>query len=100
MRKIEKLALAAWNAEKAFRLDNTQIQVNREHVFYLLHGHPIAVKKLGATTFEISACGWLTDTTKSRLNSLPGVSISQKDFRWYLNSQPWNGETIEIEASK
>ena len=48
--------------------------------------------------FEISNAGYKTATTKDRLNSIPGVSIVQKDFVWYLNGKEWDGNWIRINA--
>lgn len=39
----------------------------------------------------ISNAGWKSNTTKERLNALPGVSIHQKDFAWFLNGKKWDG---------
>lgn len=46
----------------------------------------------------ITNAGWSTNTTKERLNGLPGVSIRQKDFTWYLNGKAWLGEWIKVEV--
>jgi hypothetical protein len=35
-------------------------------------------------------------TTKSYLNQLPGVNITQRKKQWYLNGEKWNGEPIFI----
>jgi len=35
-------------------------------------------------------------TTKSYLNQLPGVEITQRKKQWYLNGEKWNGEPIFI----
>ena len=44
----------------------------------------------------ITNAGWKSNTTKERLNGIPGVSIYQKDFTWYLNDEPWNGDWVRI----
>ncbi len=37
-------------------------------------------------------------TTKDKLNSLPGVRISQNNFKWYLNGEEWGGEWVKVEG--
>lgn len=54
-----------------------------------LHGNAIA--RHGDRGLEITNAGWESNTTKERLNGLPGVSINQKDFQWYLNGKKWEG---------
>ena len=44
----------------------------------------------------IDTCGWRSNTTKERLNAIPGVKIVQKDFSWYLNGKAWDGSAIRI----
>ena len=38
-------------------------------------------------------------TTKERLNELPGVRLWQKNCRWYLNGQEWNGDFIQVDIN-
>lgn len=45
---------------------------------------------------EITNAGWATNTTKERLNGIPGVSISQRKGIWYLNGKEWGGKFIKI----
>jgi hypothetical protein len=40
---------------------------------------------------QISNAGWASNTTKERLNGIPGVHIKQKNWTWYLNGQEWDG---------
>ena len=66
-----------------------------------LHGNCIATRahfgaELKDNQFMISAAGWKTNTTKERLNGLPGVSIRQKKGEWYLNGKLWDGNWIII----
>lgn len=44
----------------------------------------------------ITNAGYFTVTTKERLNGLTGVSISQKDYVWYLNGKEWDGKWIKV----
>lgn len=59
-----------------------------------LHGNKIAEYRDGQ--LHITAAGWKTNTTKERLNALPGVSINQKAGQWYLNGEPWDGTWTAI----
>jgi hypothetical protein len=60
-----------------------------------LHGNLIA--KIDADgTLAITNAGWFTNTTKERLNGIPGVSICQKKGDWYLNGRKWDGGWITI----
>jgi hypothetical protein len=54
-----------------------------------LHGNLIAYRE-GSDLF-ITAAGWLTNTTKERLNALPGVMINQVKGQWFLNGKEWDG---------
>lgn len=44
----------------------------------------------------ITNAGWSSNTTKERLNALPGVSIYQKAGAWYLNGNEWDGSWVLI----
>ncbi len=60
-----------------------------------LHGNKIAEFRKDGGLY-ITAAGWMTNTTKERLNALPGVRIHQKNFEWYLNGQAWGGDWIKV----
>ena len=45
---------------------------------------------------SISNAGWESNTTKERLNGLPGVSIRQKNWSWFLNGEEWDGNWKRI----
>lgn len=38
-------------------------------------------------------------TTKERLNTLDGVYISQKNYKWFLSGVEWDGEWIKVEGA-
>lgn len=103
MRKITQDAIRAFNHNYPFKRANTQVKTSRaDGVSYTvmeLHGHPIAEKfrDFNGTQLTISACGYLTPTTKERLNGLSEVSIYQRNYEWFLNGEPWNGERITVE---
>jgi hypothetical protein len=58
------------------------------HTLYL-HGNKIAEWR--DNQLWITHAGWPSNTTKERLNGLPGVSIYQKAGQWYLNGKEWLG---------
>lgn len=39
----------------------------------------------------VSTGGFLTATTKDRLNSIPGVDVHQAKGVWYFNGEEWTG---------
>jgi hypothetical protein len=59
-----------------------------------LHKHMIARHDAIRGGIMITTAGWPTRTTKERLNAIPGVSVTTKDFQLHLNGKPWNGDWI------
>lgn len=60
-----------------------------------LHGNLIA--RRGANgMIQVSNAGWFSNTTKERLNGIPGVSVCQRKGVWYLNGKEWNGEWVTV----
>jgi|688.fasta_scaffold1283599_1 hypothetical protein len=57
-----------------------------------LHHHAIAHLD-SDNVLTIRSAGWETNTTKDRLNALPGVRINQKDYQWYLNGEIWKNSS-------
>lgn len=86
MRQITRKAVEALLVGVNYKNSNTEV---RDKAMYL-HGHKIAWFDINGQLW-ISNCGWFTNTTKERLNALPGVNIRQKDFDWFLNGEYWNG---------
>ena len=98
MRDITRDAIQAFRNSTRFKRRNTEIKVLRHVTIMLLHGNKIAYKYNDPqNTIEITNCGWESNTTKERLNAIQGVSITQKNFVWYLNGKKWDGNLIEIE---
>ena len=97
MRKITEQSVSAFmNAEK-FNKGNMQVEVLPNVTVLKLHGNEIAYRYNDPKrTLSITNCGWDTPTTKERLNALPGVSIQQKNFEWYLNGVLWDGKLKDI----
>ena len=97
MRKVTRKAISAFlNAEK-FRAGNTEVKVLENVTVMTLHGNEIAYRcNDPEKTISIQNCGWFSNTTKERLNAIPGVSISQKKLLWYLNGKVWDGKLTDI----
>jgi len=100
MRKITQQSVNAFNNSVNFKSANTRvIAVPSGSAFLELHGNTIA-QRLNIEGIEdvivINACGWLTTTTKERLNALPNVSIKQKAGVWYLNGKQWDGSAVAV----
>ena len=82
MRVIEERMLNAVRNKRNANLGNTSVVVEGDIVKVFLFGHKIYQKNYSTNEEGFSHCGWLTNTTKSRLNAL-GANIYQKDFSWY-----------------
>lgn len=97
MRKITNNSVNAFMCAKPFKQGNMEVEVLPNVTILKLHGHSIAYRYNDPKrTLSISACGWLTNTTKERLNGIDGVNISQHNFIWYLNGAEWDGQYIDI----
>lgn len=97
MRKITKQAIAAFLNAETFSGNNTIVEVLPNVTILKLHNNPIAYKYNDPeSTLSITAAGWLTNTTKERLNGLPNVRVNQSSGYWYLNGKLWDGKLIDI----
>tara|TARA_R110000787_G_scaffold20623_2_gene61399 strand:- start:1424 stop:1720 length:297 start_codon:yes stop_codon:yes gene_type:complete len=97
MRKITEQATEAFNNTRSFNKQNMEIEVLPNVTIMKLHGNPIAYRYNDPQrTLSIQNCGWASNTTKERLNSIEGVNISQRNFQWYLNDKEWDGKLIDI----
>jgi len=90
MRKITAQAVAALMKNASYRGKNTKVIDGG----LFLHNNLIA--ELVGEKLRITAAGWFTNTTKERLNGLPGVKIQQKAGQWYLNGREWSGKWVNI----
>lgn len=93
MRKITQKAVNALYGKYPFKQDNTEVFINSSGWWCMeLYGHCLA--KIDSQGLSINHQGYLSNTTKERLNGLPGVSITQKHYIWYLNGSEmkdgWN----------
>ena len=97
MRTITKESISAFLNVEKFSKSNMLVEVLPNVTILRLHGNAIAYKYNNPKqTLSITNCGWFSNTTKERLNGLPNVNISQRNFIWYLNGKEWNGNLIDI----
>ena len=97
MRQITQQSVNAFLNAQKFNRQNMEVEVLPNVTILKLHNNAIAYRYNDPQrTLTIQNCGWFTPTTKERLNALPNVSIYQKDFKWYLNGEEWNGQRIDI----
>jgi hypothetical protein len=94
-RKITQESVQKFLDGVPFKKSN--MEVSREGTIYYLklHGNKIAALESDGKMW-ISNAGWKSNTTKERLNGLPGVSIYQRNWLWFLNDQPWDGRPIYV----
>lgn len=100
MRKITKEATEAFLNGKDYK--NTNTEVSRGALF--LHGNKIAeyaslFSNDGNKDINVTLAGWNTNTTRERLNGIPGVRVTTKQGQAYLNGEKWNGEWVTIKAN-
>lgn len=99
MRTITNNAINDFLNAKPFGGGNTTVTVQPNVTVLILFGHSIAYQYNDPErTLSITNCGWFNNTTKERLNALPGVSIQQKSGLWYLNGKEWDGKLIDIKS--
>ena len=95
MRKITKESVNAFLMKKTFSKGNMQVVEEYGTYRLKLHNNTIAtIDELGV--LSVSNAGWASNTTKERLNGIPGVSVNQKNWTWYLNGNEWSGEWTRI----
>ena len=93
MKKIETLMNDAISNKVDFKSANTEViyYTGNDISDVYLHGNLIA--RVYAHSIELMDGGYQSNTTKSRLNAilkvhgLPGESVFQKNFQWFLNFQ-------------
>lgn len=98
MKKITQAMRAAFSRRENMKRDNTEVIVRNGDVSVYLWNNKIAWTK--GSQLWISSCGWKTNTTKERLNGLPGVNIYQKNFDWFLNGHEWDGEPVCVQTGE
>ena len=85
MIQITKEAVDAFLNGYYYKKSNMEVTCGEMY----LHGNKIAWLDVNGQLW-ISHCGYRTNTTKERLNGLPGVNIRQRNYQWYLNGEEWN----------
>jgi hypothetical protein len=97
MKKITQQAVNKFLNAETFKSKNTSVEVLPNVTILKLHGNAIAYRYNDPEkTLSITTCGWNTNTTRERLNSLPDVSITVKKGIQYLNGKEWDGDYIDV----
>ena len=91
MRQITKEAVDAFMEGGSYKKSNMEVRDNCMYLF----GNKIAWLDRNKQLW-ISNCGWMSVTTKERLNALPNVHIIQRNYHWYLNGVDWDGRATCI----
>ena len=100
MRKIERQMLQAIVDDRShWSKDNTRVELEDGITSIYLHGHRIAEYKGSDSSLKVNNCGYATNTTKSRLNTLINFvcdptcnGIFQKNWEWFLTRNGVNEE--------
>ena len=100
MRQITIDAVRAFRNGNNFKRSNTQVIVDKPEDGnnwrgLRLHGSVIAEMDSNGDLF-LNTHGYMTVTTKERLNGFPSVNIVQKNWIWYLNGVEWDGGRIKV----
>jgi len=89
-RKVTTQIVSAFIAGSQLKVGNSRTDGQALY----LHGNKIAEKREDG--LYISNAGWQSNTTKERLNGIPGVSILQRNWDWFLNGNAWDGTWTKI----
>ena len=75
---------------------NTKVEQRNGETFVYLFENMIA--HINKQEIFITNCGWFTQTTKERLNAILKIhglyELSQKNFKWYLGDEEFQGNKI------
>lgn len=94
MRKITDEAIDAFVKRKRFKKRNTEVRKEEDAIILLLFNNEIA--KIDSDGTWVTIAGWNSDTTRERLNGIPGVCISSKKGELILNGHSWDGHWVNI----
>jgi hypothetical protein len=84
MKVITKEAVRNFLKAKPFSKSNTSVRVSQDVTILSLFGNDIAyLYNDPERTLCITNAGWVSKTTKERLNALPNVNIIQKNYKFY-----------------
>lgn len=98
-RKITAEAISAFINKHEFKKSNTEVVCENKIYYLKLFGNKIAAIKNNYELW-ITNAGWKSNTTKERLNALPGVQIYQRNGNWFLNDNLWDGSPKYIQTIK
>ena len=90
MNKITSLVIEAFLSGNAKKVSNTETN----GMSLWLFGNKIAEHREDG--LYVSNAGWVSKTTKERLNGLPNVTLLQNKKKWYLNGKEWDGSWIKV----
>ena len=94
-RKITNESVNKFLSREPFKKSNMEVEESYGVYKLKLHGNTIAtIDELGV--LSVSNAGWASNTTKERLNGIPGVRVHQKNWNWYLNGVEWDGSWKRI----
>ena len=97
MKAITKEAVRNFLMAKPYSKSNTTVKVLPNVTVLSLFGNEIAyLYNDPDRTLSITNAGWVSNTTKERLNALPNVSIRQKNYNFYLNGEKWDGRLKDV----
>jgi hypothetical protein len=98
MRKIDHITKDKFDNAIAFKSGNTKVEIN-ENICLYLHNNLIAYRDSIFNGLYITNCGYFTNVTKDRLNSVLdsyGLYIYQNKFRWYITKDRHNKKSLDI----
>lgn len=90
-RQITYDIVRAFNNSYDLKRSNSEVIVDNEGWTNMYLFDNMIAKKNKEGELYITNAGWMSNTTKERLNGLSGVSIQQKKHKWYLNGEEWDG---------
>ena len=103
MKLITHESVTAFLNGKKFNKSNMNVDVLPNVTTLKYHGNAIAYKYNDPNkTISITNCGWVSKTTKERLNGVIGLSglnigkIYQKNWIWYLDGKKWDGSLTNL----
>lgn len=83
LRQVTKDTIPCFVQDIPTGKSNTTVTVENGKTKLFLFGNLIAWKDTGSgKPITITDAGWQSNVTKERLNAIPGVSISQKNWKW------------------
>ena len=85
-RLLEISGKCGYFVDEIFKLHNPDLK--RDFSFWLYHGNIIAMYDHSARKYHYSSSGWMSNTTKDRLNDI-GANITQRARQWYRNGELW-----------